>query len=202
MTGSSFKHVKSAIGDKYKDILFASVYCNPNAVVKPDFWIEDLEHPCFLEWNFFNSMFTKNIATDFDGVLCHDCSIEQDDDGEKYIDFIKNAKPKYLMRKDEIPLIITARLEKYREETEKWLHRYKIRFKKLIMHPALTLEERNKDNIVKYKSKYISEWEKTVINRNMWIFPIFIESNDFLARKIAEETNIIIVCTDSLKCYK
>jgi adenine/guanine phosphoribosyltransferase-like PRPP-binding protein len=201
MTGNSIKQCKSIIGDKYENIIFASVYCNPEAATKPDLWIEDLRHPHLLEWNLFNSMFSRNIAVDFDGVLCHDCSIEQDDDGEKYIDFIRNVKPKYLMRKSEIPLIVTARLEKYREETEKWLQRYNIRFKKLIMHPALTLKERNKDNIVNFKSKYILEWEKTVVNRNMWQFPIFVESNDFLASRIAEKTNVITVCTDSLKCY-
>lgn len=201
MTGNSFAMCRKLLEKDHPNIIFASVYCNPGANVKPDLWVRDLNHPHFLEWNLFNSIFSHNIATDFDGVLCQDCEIAQDDDGPRYLDFIRNAKPKNLMRKVQVPLIVTARLEKYRKETINWLKRYNIKFNKLIMHPAETLAERNRDDISAFKAKHIIEWANKIENRHSWKFPIFVESNDYQARQIAKITNILTICTDTYQCY-
>jgi uncharacterized HAD superfamily protein len=53
-------------------------------------------------------------------VLCADPLPEQNDDGEKYIDFILNAPPLFIPG-SKIGTIVTSRLEKYRIQTETWL---------------------------------------------------------------------------------
>ena len=202
MTGRSMIECKKIALDKYPNAIFGSIYCNPIAKEKPNIYLRELDHPHFLEWNLFNSLFSKCGATDFDGVICEDCRPEDDDDGPNYIKFLMNARPRYITRKSSIPLIVTARLEKYRGLTEMWLKKYGISCDKLVMHPASSLEERNKDDISLYKSKHIKEWMENIPHKSVWRFPFFIESNEYQAQKISKLTPIITVCTDNLKCYK
>jgi uncharacterized HAD superfamily protein/hypoxanthine phosphoribosyltransferase len=102
------------------------------------------ERPHFLEWNFPNTWIYANMGFDFDGIFCEDCLAEEDDDGPRYENFLVNAKPKFLPRKYPVKLICTARLEKWRPQTEEWLRRHGIRFGHLAMGPWSNLAERRK----------------------------------------------------------
>jgi uncharacterized HAD superfamily protein/hypoxanthine phosphoribosyltransferase len=102
------------------------------------------ERPHFLEWNFPNAWIYANIGYDFDGIFCEDCPPEADDDGPRYEEFLRTAKPKFLPRKYTVKLICTARLEKWRPQTEEWLRRHGIRFEHLAMGPWASLAERRK----------------------------------------------------------
>jgi hypothetical protein len=44
--------------------------------------------------------------------------------GPRYENFLVNARPKFLPRKYHVKLICTARLEKWRPQTEEWLRRH------------------------------------------------------------------------------
>ncbi|MCZ2076546.1 MAG: hypothetical protein LC130_16305, partial [Bryobacterales bacterium] len=136
MTGNSLKHVMPMVRVAHPNAISAAVYCNPNARQKPDIWVRDLPWPHLLEWNLFNSILSPNMAVDFDGILCHDPQTSaDDDDGPRYERFLRDTKPLYLARKVPIPLIVTARVEKYRPQTEAWLKRYGVECTKLIMAP-------------------------------------------------------------------
>src|SRR5690606_15176720 len=113
----------------------AAVYVNPFARVKPDVWVRDLPWPHLLEWNLFNSVLSPSMAVDFDGILCHDCPPQDDDDGPRYARFLREVQPLYVMRKTVVQLIVTARLEKYRPQTLDWLARHGIAVKTLVMGP-------------------------------------------------------------------
>ena len=141
----------------------------------------------------------KLRLTDFDGVICHDCQPFQDDDGDNYLNFINNAVPRYLTRKVEIPLIVTARIEKYREQTEGWLRRHGVRFRKLIMHPAKSLRERQRDDIAAFKAKHFGEWAKHHVPRPAPL--MFIESDDKQAKRISSISGRLVLCPSSGKCY-
>lgn len=202
MTGNSIKAIRPLVQEQLGDHLFAAVYVNPAAHVKPDIWAVDLPWPHILEWNIFNSILSPSIAVDFDGILCHDCPPGSDDDGPKYLDFIRNAKPLYVPRRTPIPLIVTARIERYRAETQAWLDRHRIKFKKLIMHPANTLHERNRDDIPAYKASHFKEW-----CHKPWsaIKPyIFFESEDWQARRIgqlASGKDRVVICPATAGVY-
>jgi adenine/guanine phosphoribosyltransferase-like PRPP-binding protein len=199
MTGNSLRAIKPLVQKQFGNSLSAAVYVNPAAKMKPDIWAVDLAWPHLLEWNLFNSVLSPNMATDFDGVLCQDCTIEQDDDGEKYLDFINNARPLYLSRKTPIPLIVTARIEKYRKPTEAWLKRYGIDYKKLIMHPAASLHARNQTNIPKYKAKHFKAWARS--HRASPPPLAFIESDDRQAKQIAQHTGLMVISPHAGKVY-
>ena len=193
MTGGSQAIIRGVVGKQFADVVYATVYCNPAANLgKPDIHAVDLQWPHMLEWNLFNSVISASTAVDFDGILCHDCRPEQDDDGPRYLDFIKNARPLYLPRKEPLPLIVTARIEKYREPTEAWLKRHGVRWKKLIMHPAKSTREREKTDVAAYKAENFERWAKTHTPSPGPV--MFIESEHNQAREIARITKRMVVC--------
>ncbi|WP_231743663.1 phosphoribosyltransferase [Stieleria neptunia] len=199
MTGNSLKAIRPVMDREFPEATTAAVYVNPSANVKPDIHVVDLPWPHLLEWNLFNSVMSPNTACDFDGILCRDCSPEQDDDGERYLDFIRNAKPLYVPRKEPVPLIVTARIAKYRKPTEAWLRRHGMRWYKLVMHPAKTLAERNRDDIAAYKARHYSEWLETHTPNPAPA--MFIESDDRQARAIARNAKRLVVCPSTAGVY-
>lgn len=199
MTGNSFRAIKPLLERTFDDYVTCSVYVNPLATLKPDIYCHELPWPHLLEWNLFNSVLSPNCATDFDGVLCHDCAGWQDDDGDHYLEFIKNAIPKYLSRKVPIPLIVTARIEKYRQQTEDWLERHGVKFNRLVMHPAKNVHERRKDDIAAFKAHHFEEWAKRHHPRPRP--SMFIESEPHQSKRINEITNRLVLCPSNATVY-
>jgi hypothetical protein len=123
------------------------------------------ELPHYFAWNFFgngNILAGENVGTDMDGVLCDDCPIADDDDGERYLKWMLSVKPMNVCRDFEIPFIVTARREPYRAETVAWLARHGVRYKNLIMYPG-THEERSRDDIAAWKAEQTKAFY-------MWVF--------------------------------
>ena len=199
MTGSSLRAIAPLIDREFGNAIYAAIYVNPAATKKPDIWSVDLPWPHILEWNVFNSILSPSTAMDFDGILCHDCPPGSDDDGLRYLEFIRNAPPLYMPRRCPVPLIVTARIEKYRAETEAWLRRHGIAWHRLVMHPAATLRERQRDNIAAYKAHHYAAWAQHFVAR-----PgphIFFESEDRQAREIAQLSKLLTICPHSAGCY-
>jgi adenine/guanine phosphoribosyltransferase-like PRPP-binding protein len=202
MTGNSIKQVRTIVAKEFDDYLFASVYVNPAASQKPDIWAVDLPWPHILEWNVFNSILSASLALDFDGILCRDCPAGSDDDGDKYLEFIRTATPLYLPRRSNVGLIVTARIEKYREETEAWLSRHDVKYSQLIMHPATSLRDRMRDDIAAYKAEAFRNWLSVYMHG---LQPrIFFESEDGQARRIGELTKSdesLVICPATAGVY-
>ena len=190
MTGNSFRQVLPIM--RGWDAMTAAFYCIPAVSLKPDMWQAELQWPHMLEWNIFNSVLSPNMALDFDGILCHDPERWQDDDGENYRQFILNAKPLYLPRKAPVPLIVTARIERYRAETMEWLTRHRIRVNQLIMHPAHSTRERERDNVAAYKARHFAAWAK--VHRPRPAPLMFVESDPRQAERIFHLTGHMTVC--------
>jgi orotate phosphoribosyltransferase len=69
---------------------------------------------------------------DLDGVLCRNPTPTENDDGPRYREFLSTVEPLVAPSKP-IGWIVTARLEKYRAETEAWLDAHGIEYGELIM---------------------------------------------------------------------
>lgn len=198
MTGNSLQRTKHVIADMPGKKLFAAVYVNPAAKSKPDLWAVDLPWPHLLQWNLFNSVMMDSCAFDFDGVLCHDCPITDDDDGPRYESFLQNAIPRHLVRKRQIKLIVTARLEKYRKQTNDWLNKWGISVDRLVMGPWETLQERRKDDVAAFKAQELKSW----FAANAPIRPkIFLESCPQQAQRIAKFTGGLVACPNG-QCFQ
>lgn len=123
--------------------IFAALYPRPATSSCVDVYARLAPEPHLFEWNLFNCNQTSTFAFDLDGVLCHDWTGDNlDGDGPEYRSFVRDAQPKWLPRRGVLALIVTARLERYRAETEDWLRRHGIRVRELIMGPWATARER------------------------------------------------------------
>lgn len=146
--GHNMRRLRAA----FPDALLAALYVRPEMTGLVDFYGRALPSPHLFQWNMFNGAplvgrtinpaLHGGIALDFDGVLAVDPDIS-DRDEEKYLDWLNNAVPLNLPRRHPVPLIVTFRLEKFREATLAWLARWQIRVDRLVMHPAKSHAERN-----------------------------------------------------------
>lgn len=172
----------------------AAVYVKPESMSVVDFAAESWEAPHFFEWNLFNSGFMapwpdegyNGIAIDFDGILCDDPQPGADRSPD--LEWLKNLQPHYYMpRYTKVEEIITNRLEKWRPETEDWLRRHGLGWKKLIMSPHETVEERDANfpqEIVQHKGRVYKESECM----------LYIESDPMQAELIFEFTQKPVLC--------
>ena len=193
-TGLSLGKVKPLLAPlkrKY-NIKYCAVYATNSQVAElVDIALNILPQPRMFQWNYQNHSFLANACFDMDGVLCWDPTDEQNDDGKRYIEFIKNADPLYVP-KVPIGYIVTSRLEKYRKETEQWLAAHGIKYKKLYMLNK-TAEERRRLGL---HAPFKASVYKQITDSNM-----FIESNPTQAAKIANLSGKPCICCLNDKIY-
>jgi hypoxanthine phosphoribosyltransferase len=130
----------------------------------------------YFEWNYPNAPFSKNMGFDLDGTLCRDFTPEEDDDGRRYLKTLLRMKPSAI-KPVKYPLrIITARLEKYRDPTMKWLEACGYKVESLVMGPWENNEERAKVDMGAWKAEKFLELN----------LGDFVESSPGVAKRMAE----------------
>lgn len=186
--GNTINKCANIIQNKYPhaQILKVAIYCHTKSLDHVDYYISELNGNHYLEWNLFNSAMIKYAIIDFDGILCEDATREEDDDGEKYLNFIKNAIPKNFIRRIPIKHIVTARMEKYRSETLYWLDKHDMQVEKLTMGDWTSLSDRTIQKVIDMKSKTYLESDAN----------IFIESCPYQAKAIFEITKKNVLCPE------
>ncbi len=113
-------------------VRYGAVYVTPETTDLPDHYCEVLHHPRCFEWNVLHHHVLRRACIDLDGVLCVDPQDDQNDDGERYRDFLRTARPLHLPTSF-VGHIVTNRLERYRPETERWLADHGIEYGELVM---------------------------------------------------------------------
>lgn len=192
ISGKSLEEAKQKLEkSKYKDkCQFLTIFVTNETKKFTDLYFNICPIPRMFEWNYIHHKGVSQACFDIDGVLCEDPTEQQNDDGEKYIDFLKNAKPKFIPT-FKIGYIVTARLEKYRKYTEEWLQKNNIKYDNLIMMDLPSKEERVRlGNHGEFKGKNY----KKLNNTN-----IFIESNYNQALEIARISGKCVFCTENSK---
>lgn len=175
-------------------LVWSAIYAEPRGQHLLDLFGQELRTPHLLEWNLFSCPWAPHIATDLDGVLCPDFTPEEDDDGERYLAAIESRRPKHLFRFCPVPAIITARLERYRADTEAWLELWGVRFLKLIMGPWRSKEERSRHCIGTWKAERLNECRAA--SRDCPI-ELFVESDPIQAAIIAQKTECLVLSPDA-----
>lgn len=112
-------------------ILTAVIYANPDSDITPNFAYAHYRLPHFFEWNLFNCWFTHQIAFDLDGIICEDPPPQCWKEGVEYEEWLDKAEPKHIPMTEPGVVIISARLEKFREKTLNWLSKHGVRVRKL-----------------------------------------------------------------------
>lgn len=190
-TGTELKRVKKRIEalSLTFEFIYCAIYANEaySQESEADITLSIVPQPRVFQWNYRSHMVASFSCYDMDGVLCEDPTNEQNDDGEKYIDFILNAKPLFIPHK-KISAIVTSRLERYRPQTEAWLKKHNVQYGELIMIDLPSAEERRR---LKAHAPFKAEVYK---KRDDFLF---IESNWKQAQQIAQLTDKPVICTEN-----
>ena len=192
-SGKEMARVREKLSN-FKDYNFTymAVYAITQSVNLVDVYLEIVDGRRVWQWNYLNHNFATSACFDMDGVLCVDPTDEQNDDGEKYKQFILNAKPLYIPNY-KIRAIVTSRLEKYRELTEQWLAKNNVQYTELIMLDLPTAAERQKQAC---HAKFKADVYSCLTDTN-----IFIESNPNQAKEIAARTGKQVLCVENDELY-
>ncbi|MCC9601460.1 hypothetical protein LOC67_12965 [Stieleria sp. JC731] len=194
-TGHSLANVKdriknSNIPDSIK-ITYAVAYAAPATKDQVDIAFEVVKMPRIFDWNIFH-VHAQDICFDIDGVLCHDPSVEQNDDGPKYREFLSNATP-LIQPHGKLGYLVTSRLEKYRSDTEQWMKASGIEFGELHMLNLDSAEERRRTQAhVAFKAKTYQRLSGA---------RLFIESEVDQAKRIAQLSGKKVYCAGNGTMY-
>ena len=144
----------------------------------------------FFQWNYANGPFSHHIAWDMDGVLCDDFTKDEVASEARYLKALKRM-PTTAMRPVKHPLtIITARSEKYRVETMKWLERSGYQVENLIMAPWTAIDG--------HELNQVARWKAQQFNRLLDDKRIYVESHAGLAHGIFDNIQRgTVLCTET-----
>ena len=190
-SGRALAEVKDLLKDHSSryNIKYCVIYMSPGREKSVDYYFENVALPRYFQWNIMNHTSLEKACFDIDGVLCEDPRPDQNDDGEKYIDFILNAPPLYIPG-SKIGSIVTSRLEKYRKETETWLQKYNIKYNELIMLDLPDMKARQQAN-------NHGTHKANAYNSKPYI--LFVESELGQAREINRLTKKPVFCTETFE---
>lgn len=179
-TGGHMRAIKEQLLEPW--CKFGAVYGMDSGLSEVDFVchrVGSIDH--VFEWNWQHHWFVENSLFDLDGVLCEDWP-HLSETGHlevAYQHHLLNARC-YMVPSFPIGEIVTARLEKFRPQTEAWLNRNGIRFKSLTMAPYATPEERA-------ANRGFAERKAEIYLQRPWA-RMFVESNHSQAEVIARLT--------------
>ncbi len=190
-SGSAMDKCRESLKHLEKDFSFSfcAIYVIPGKEKTVDHYFEVVPLPRYFQWNILNHTSLEKACFDIDGVLCTDPTEEQNDDGEKYRDFILNAPPLFIPG-SKIGTIVTSRLEKYRKETETWLAANNVKYNDLVLLDLPDKEARMRAN------SHAVHKAKTYMN-NQYI--LFIESSLSQAIEINRITKKPVLCTENFE---
>lgn len=190
-SGAALEECKASLKHLTSDFAFSycAVYVAPGREKMVDYFFEVVPLPRYFQWNILNHTTLEKACFDIDGVLCVDPTPEQNDDGEKYLDFVRNAKPLYIPG-SKIGTIVTSRLEKYRKETEAWLKEYKVNYHELVMLDLPDMEARQKAN------NHAAHKAKTYTSKP---YVLFVESSLEQAMEINRISKKPVLCTENFE---
>lgn len=189
-TGKRLDVYLAQIKEKYPNVAIkiGALFKSEKNTYTFDYYYKIARFPIIFEWNLLSAGYNMGkLCTDMDGVLSKDCPAELDDDGEKYVTWMKTAES-YLIPTYKIDTIITSRLEKYRKETEEWLRAHNVKYDNLIMLDLPTKSQRTFESVVAHKSKYINQ------AKPFWYW----ESNYNEALEIKKHVSCYVLCIDEV----
>lgn len=186
-SGGSMRDAASLVAESWPGVELTRcvVYAHPMGRRAVDLAVENLPGQHYLEWNWANAGHGQSAAFDFDGILCEDIALEDCDDGPRYERALENAKPLQLPRRKPIPLIVTARHERFRLITEAWLDRHCVTTRQLIMRDWPYANGQ-------HDTSAIARWKADHYKRSG--LSLFAESDPTQARLIAELAKKSVLC--------
>lgn len=172
------------------NVLYCAVYGIEARHPGVDVILEVCPLPRAFEWNLMHHPHClASACIDIDGLLCVDPEPEENDDGPHYARFLREARPFHLPTVA-VGTLVSSRLEKYRAETEDWLHRHGVRHDELCLLDLPSADERRR---LKAHAPF-----KASVYRSKASSWLFLESEPEQARHIAAHTGKAVICTSDM----
>lgn len=140
-----------------------------------------LEDRYYGEWQLLHLEFSQNVASDLDGVLCHNPPPFTTE--KAYMDWMRTAIP-YRIPIYALSMIVTSRHQKYWEITVEWLRKNGIRYQRLIMANDMS-------NTMIQKAEAIFRYQPE----------FFLESEDGTAKELHMRTGVPVICISNMRMY-
>ena len=189
-TGRTMRIVREKLKD-CSHILFGSLYIVEESEHLVDLKGFDIQKGHFFEWTLFRGTGATHFCIDFDGVLCHDWTDNEQEVPEQYSDHLKHADPLAVISQD-VGIIVTARLERYRSETETWLEHHGISYRELIMSHFESVEMRDQYGHARWKAEVYQQCTHQ---------SVFVESSRTQAKQIHELTGKQTLCYETMELF-
>lgn len=189
MSGSQMTETQRRLGaaELPFDVQYCAVYISPSGHEYVDYWCETVHPPRIFEWNLLHHPLLTNFCVDIDGILCRDPTREENDDGERYREFVSGVEPN-IVPNQRIGWLVTCRLETYRPETEAWLDAHGIEYDNLVMMDYPDKETRQEfGNHAQYKADVYASTDSS----------LFIESDRRQAAEICRRTKEPVFCYET-----
>jgi orotate phosphoribosyltransferase len=169
------------------DVSYGAIYVSPWGHKHVDYWGEVVSTPRVFEWNIMHHPTLRYSCVDIDGVLCRDPTPEENDDGDRYREFISGVEPA-VVPNQRIGHLVTSRLEKYRPETESWLDEHGVRYDGLVMMDLPSKGARQeRGNHARHKADAYDSTDAS----------LFIESDPRQAAEISRRTGKSVFCYET-----
>jgi uncharacterized HAD superfamily protein len=190
-TGAAMAEARKALEAARPDVSFAfcAIYGATKDAAGADLVLEVVPPPRVFQWNVMHHAVLARSYVDIDGVLCVDPTHDENDDGDRYRNFILNASPLNRPTR-KIGALVTSRLEKYREPTEAWLAAHGVEYERLLMLDLPDAETRRRlQSHGRFKGELYRDGPAD----------LFIESERAQAIQIAEISGKPVLCVDTFE---
>jgi uncharacterized HAD superfamily protein/hypoxanthine phosphoribosyltransferase len=195
LTGTQLARVKSRLGELAVPHRFTylGVYAAANSTSMVDLHFEVVEVPRVWEWNVMHHHVVLGSAcVDIDGILCEDPTEEQNDDGALYERFLAQTPVMYPCT-HRVACLVSARLEKYRRQTEDWLARHNVVHDELVLLDLPDKATRQRLGVhASFKAEVYRAHPGTTL---------FIESHRGQAQKIAQLSGKPVLCLPTREMF-
>ena len=185
---------KQAIYTKFPNakVYKSSVYSMWDTKKSLDLYCKIISRNHWFEKDFLIRKIGGMVGADMDGFLCYDPinSIVMND--QAYLEWNGVAVP-YMIPYWKIDYVITARLDKYRKQTEKWLDDNNVKYDCLVMQEGT---KRVGTDHAKYKSEAIAKY---LVGRGK--DPFYIESSTQQAQSIYKYCNTQTFAIETMQLF-
>ncbi len=181
-SGTAMNTAKQRV--KRSNCVYAAVYVQPGSENFVDVYGKLLPGDRVFAWNILNSASLSKCCVDFDGVLCLDPVVTEE---EAYKQWIITATP---LSRPQFPIgaIVSGRSVEYLALTSGWLKRQGIRTGQLKLAP----EKRGKIDPIVHKATFYKDSQ----------YELFIESHASQAEEIARLSGKPVLAVDNMRIYE
>ncbi|QTF91423.1 phosphoribosyltransferase family protein [Halomonas sp. BM-2019] len=192
-TGSSMQEAVEAVHEQTPhEVTCLAIYVEKLRQSCVDLSFEAVPGPRIYQWNLFHQPVMRSACMELEGVLCQPPSGEALTDEGHYRDYLAEALP-LVLPTYRIDCISTARPERYRERTERWLERHGIEYVRLVMRDETDDDEHERfEQIARHKARCYQASEAR----------LFIEKERPMATRIAALSGKPVLCLDDSEIHR